>query len=213
MIVDYTNPTYRAQNISRTLWNGAYFYSKEIVHNIMPNVVTDRSWITINVPEEGACDHAIVFIHNNLQPERKYEWLRPYKDLVMVCGIPETCERVAHLGTPIYLPLSIDVADVEQYRRPKKKDVAFVGRRPKRRGITFPENTDFIEGLPRPELLAKMAEYRYVFAVGRTALEAKVLGCNLLAYDPRFPDVERWKVMDNSEAAVILQRSLDEIDK
>ena len=45
-----------------------------------------------------------------------------------------------------------------------------------------------------------------------TEIEAKVLGCEILPYDPRFPDPERWKVLDNRDAAVILQKQLDLID-
>ena len=223
MIIDHTHPEYvRWKNmVTVGRQNGAYHYSREIVRNIIPNVETDRNWMTINLPETGiryldvpkpgTWNHSIVFIHNNLHPDH-YLWLKRFEDLILVCGIPETCEKVAHLGTPIYLPLSVDVAEVSQYKCEKTMDVAFVGRKPKRKGITFPENTDFIENLPRNKLLKKMARYRYVFAVGRTAIEARVLDCNLLAYDPRFPDVNRWQVLDNKDAAKILQEKLWEID-
>lgn len=197
-------------NVGDNRFNGAFFYSKEIVKNIIPMVTTDRSWITINVPGVG-CDHAIVFVHNNLHPEH-YDWLRQYKDLVLVCGIPETVEKVQHLGEAIYLPLSIDVEYVRQHIRPKKKKAAFVGRRAKRKGIKLPDGVDIIEGLPRTKLLPAMAEYEEVYAVGRTAIEAKALGCKVLPYDPRFPDPSRWCVLDNKEAASILQKKLDEID-
>lgn len=213
MIIDHTHPDYiRRRGASKTnRWNGAYYYSREIVQNIIPWIETDRNWITINVPEAGAADHSIVFIHNNLHSEY-YDWLREYRDLVLVCGIPETCAKVCHLGTAVYLPLSVDVEEVEKYRCDKKKDVAYVGRRSKRRGIMFPENTEYLEALPRELLLARLAEYRHVFAIGRTAIEAKILGCNILAYDPRFPDPGRWKILDNKDAAVILQRLLMEVD-
>ena len=91
-------------------WNGAFYYSQEIVNNIIPNVKTDRNWITINVPGV-ACDHSVVFIHNNKTPEA-YGWLSKYKDLVLVCGVPETCEKVSGLGKAVYLPLSIDTTFV-----------------------------------------------------------------------------------------------------
>lgn len=224
MIIDHTHPAYVKwkNTVSVGRQNGAYHYSREIVRNIIPNVETDRNWMTVNLPETGRYykdiyknhefDHSIVFIHNNLHPEH-YLWLKRFDDLILVCGIPETCEKVAHLGTPIYLPLSIDAAEVKQYRRSKTKDVAFVGRQAKRKGIEFPKNTDYLENMPRNKLLSAMAEYRYVFAVGRVALEAKVLGCNILAYDPRFPDVDRWQVLDNKDAAKLLQKMIWEIDK
>ena len=192
-------------------YNGAYYYSKEIVENIAPRIDTDRNWVTINI-SGYACDHALIFIHNNMHPEL-YEWLGLYKDLVLVCGVPETCDKVKHLGIPIYLPLSVDVEYLEQFKTEKTKDLAFVGRQPKRMGYTFPPGTDFIEKMPREELLTEMAKYRKIFAVGRTAIEGRVLGCEILPYDERFPDPDFWKVLDNKDAADILQKKLDEIDK
>lgn len=212
MIIDHDHPKYRSRWNSAGLnrWNGAFYYSKEIVKNIIPNVKTDRSWITVNIQGVG-CDHAIVFVHNNKYPEH-YEWLSKYKDLILVCGIPETVMKVAHLGNAIYLPLSIDVDNVSSYIRPKTKDAAFVGRPAKRRGLDFPADVDIIEGLPRTKLLPAMAEYKEVYAVGRTAIEAKALGCKIKAYDPRFPDPDRWKILDNKDAAKILQEQIDQID-
>ena len=213
LIIDHTHPKYRQKwlNAGRGKYNGAFYYSKEIVRNIIPNVRTDRNWITVNVPGVGA-DHSIVFIHNNLHPEH-YDWLRDYKDLVLVVGIPETIEKVAGLGKVIYLPLSIDVAEVKAYKvKEKTKGSAFVGRPAKRRNVELPDGIDFIEYLPRKELLRKMAHYETVYAVGRCAIEAKALGCKLKAYDPRFPKVSRWKVLDNKDAAKLLQTELDLID-
>ena len=216
VIIDHNHPEYRkihgTQN-GRTYWNGAFYYSKEITENIIPRIRTNRNWITINVPDCGV-DHAIVFIHNNLNPE-KYEWLKRYEDLILVCGIPETVSRVSHIGTAIYLPLSVDVDHVLKYRIPEDRreiNTAFVGRPSKRTGIRFPRGTVFLEGMARDSLLRKMAMCRNVYAVGRTAIEAKILGCNVLPYDPRFPDPARWKIVDNIEAAALLQRQLNEID-
>ena len=214
-ITDHNNFFYRLtwESAGNNKFNGAYYYSKEIVERIIPNVQTDRGWITINA-RTGGFDGAIVFIHNNLN-KQGYEWLKKYKDLILVCGIPETCEKVKNLGTPIYLPLSINVEEVRKYKIPKKemKGTAFIGRKAKRKGVKFPQGTKFIEGLPREELLKEMAKYKNVYAVGRTAIEAKALGCQILPYDERFPDVERWQVLDNIEAAEMLQKELDRIDK
>lgn len=212
MIFDHDHYKYREKwNMSGyNKYNGAFYYSKEIVKNIIPRVKTDRNWITINIQGIG-CDHSIVFIHNNLHPEH-YDWLQRYNDLILVCGIPETCAKVAHLGNAIYLPLSIDVENVQSYIRPKTKGAAFVGRPAKRKGLILPDDIDYIEGLPRTRLLKAMAEYKDVYAVGRTAIEALALGCNVKAYDPRFPDPQRWKVLDNKDAAKILQEQIDAID-
>lgn len=212
MIYDHTSKVYRAKwKLSGDdKFNGAYYYSLEIVANIIPEVKTDRNWVTINAPSQCE-DHSIVFIHNNIDPSL-YDWMSIYDDLILVCGVESTCEKVKHLGTPIYLPLSIDVAEVEEHKVDKKtKKVAFVGRKMKRT-FNLPDGIDYLEGMPRELLLDEMAKYKKVFAVGRCALEAKVLGCEILSYDDRFPDPSVWKVLDNKEAAKILQSKLDEID-
>lgn len=212
MIINHLHPKYQRirRSASTSMYNGAYYYSKEICRRIIPRVKTDRHWITIRVPDVGA-DHSIVFIHNNLNPER-YDYLKRWDDLVLVCGVPETVPKVEHLGKAIYLPLSIDVAEVEKHKREDRRGVAFAGRASKKFGKIFPEGTKFISGLARPEFLEKLACFEKVYAVGRVALEAKALGCEILPYDPRFPDPERWEVLDNVEAAKILQMKLDLID-
>lgn len=214
MRIDHDNAKYRERwnVLEKNKYNGAFYYSKEIVQNIIPNVDTDRNWITINSPGQGL-DHAIVFVHNNLHPEN-YEWLLEcgYQDLIMVCGIPETCEKVAHIGTPIYLPLSVDLEYLKRFKTIKTKRTAFAGRKIKRSGIKLPAGIDYIEGIKRQEFLKELARYRKVYAVGRVAIEAAALGCEILPYDPRFPDVSQWKVLDNREAAKILQKELDRID-
>lgn len=197
-------------------FNGAYYYAKEIEDNIAPLVDTDRNWFLINSLGYIPCHpHTIVFIHNNLEPER-YDWLAGIDDLVLVCGVPETCDKVKHLGKAIYLPLSVDVKYVEGFKRfrPKNKlkEVAFVGRRNKLKLGHIPEGTNIITDMSRPNILRAMAKYKKVYAVGRTAIEAKILGCEVLPYDDRFPDPSIWDVIDNKTAAKILQSQLDLID-
>lgn len=214
MIIDHNFVPYR-QIWQRSInkHNGAFYYSKEIVKNIIPNVKTYRNWVTVNVPPHG-CDYAIVFIHNNLNPTERYAWLEQYKDLVLVCGIPETCEKIKHLGKTIYLPLSVDVEDLKKYRTNKTKKAAFVGRPIKKyyEGVKLPDGIDYLENLPRTKMLKEMAKYKTIYGVGRCAIEAKALLCDVKAYDPRFPDPERWQVLDNHDAAKILQKELDKID-
>ena len=211
MIIDHNAPLYRLrwERSAENRYNGAYYYSVEIVQNIIPLVRTDRHWATINSP--GEClEHSIFFVHNNLNP-RAYDWLSEIDDLVLVCGVPSTCEKVAHLGHAVHLPLSVDVAYVEGFKAPKDKGTAYVGRASKRKGREF-DGADIIEGLPRDELLAEMARYERVYAVGRTAIEARILGCEILPYDDRFPDPSVWQVVDNREAAAMLQTILDDHD-
>lgn len=216
-IIDHNHPVYRKkwENTPRiNRYNGAFYYSKEIVKNIIPNVVTNRNWLTIRA-EDLCMDHSVVFIHNNLRPER-YDYLKNYKDLILVCGVPETMDKVAHLGTPIYVPLSIDLEYVKQFTVPKEErhGSVYVGRPAKRTytNVEIPKGVDIIEGVKRQDMLPMMAKYETVYAVGRTAIEAKAMGCKLKAYDPRFPKVSFWKPLDNKEAAKILQKELDKID-
>ena len=191
-------------------YNGAYYYSIEICERLIPNISTSRNWVTVNVPG-CAADDSIVFIHNNLHPEN-YEWLRAYKNLVLLCGIPDTVEKVAHLGHAAYLPLSVDVAEVQRHARRKDRQIAYAGRPSKRLGMSFDTEPDAIEGLPRHQFLDELARYRQVYAVGRTAIEAKVLGCEVLPYDPRFPYPDIWEVRDTLDVVPVLQSILDDVD-
>lgn len=214
MIVSHDSPAYRARREASgdDRFNGAYYYSREIVKNIIPRVKTDRNWVTVNQPDE-CFDHSIVFIHNNKYPQN-YQWLGAYKDLVLVCGVPATMDKVRAYGKhTIYLPLSIDVKEVKQYARPKTRDAAFVGRPAKLAGCELPLGCGVLSGLPREKLLPAMAECREVYAVGRCAIEARALNCEIGAYDPRYPDPTIWQVLDNSEAAEMLQKELDKIDR
>lgn len=218
MIIDHNHVEYRKRWAKAGLnkYNGAFYYSKEIVKNIIPNVETDRNWITVNLPGIGV-DHSILFVHNNLHPDH-YDWLKTYgyKDIVLVCGMPETVEKVSHLGKAIYLPLSVDVGYVEQFKvEEKTKKSAFVGRPAKRtkiEGIKLPKDVDIIEGIRREDILPLMAQYENIYGVGRVAIEAKILGCKVKKYDPRYPKVGVWKILDNKDAAVMLQDLLNEID-
>lgn len=192
-------------------YNGAYYYSEEIVKYFIPTIKTDYNWITINTPY-CAFDHAIVFIHNNREPEKRYDWLKDYKDLILVCSQPQTIERVAYLGRTIYLPLSVDVEYVKQFKKQKKtREQAYFGRLQKRMGHYLPRETDVIGGLPRVQMLELMSKYKKVYAVGRCAIEALILGCEIGVYDDFYPDPSIWKVWDSKDAAKELQQKLNEI--
>lgn len=213
LVINHDHPKYRNKfkRLGKDRYNGAFYYSKEICKNIIPKVKTDRNWVTVNAPGVG-CDHAVMFVHNNMNPQ-SYEWLSKYNDLVLVCGVPETCEKVAHLGRAVYLPLSVDVSYVERFKKSKKtKDAAFVGRRGKATWGILPDGIDYLCGIKRQDMLPIMAQYKKVYAVGRTAIEAKILGCEVLPYDTRFPDPDVWKIVDNKDAAKMLQAMLDDID-
>ncbi len=191
--------------------NGANLYSGEIVKYFIPNIKTTRNWVTINL-QGHAFNHSIFFVHNNLKPEI-YEWLKEYKDVILVCSQPETMEKVKEYGYPIYLPLSVPVDYVKQFRvEQKTKLKAYAGRKDKYASRNA-RNCDRLQDLTHEELLTEMAKYHYIYAVGRTAIEAKILGCKILKYDPRFPDTTRWKILDSMDAVKILQKELDEAER
>jgi hypothetical protein len=218
MIISHAHYFYRERlkNAGNNKYTGAYYYSQEIVKNIIPNVATDRNWVTVNIPKLAETDldlsHSIVFIHNNLQPNT-YQWLRKYDDLILICGIPSTMEKVQFFGTPIYLPLSVDVKSVEKYRHvTSTRDKCFAGRLNKLNNHV-PKSCDILTGMPQSKLLTKMARYHTVYAVGRTAIQAKILGCEIGVYDERFPNPSFWKILDNKDAANILQDKLNDIER
>ncbi len=198
--------------------NGAYFYSKEIEKNIIPNVKTDRPWDTLGMKALRSEDRAIVFIHHNKEWDKVYSWLDKHKDLIYVCSVPQTYEWAKSIGkTAIYLPLSIDVDYVKQFETEKTKEACYAGNKwgfkKKDLAEMVPSNVDFPdENIDREELLKFIAPYRECYAVGRCALEARALGCEIKVCDSRYPDPAIWQVLDNKDAAKILQEELDKID-
>ena len=117
---------------------------------------------------------------------------------------------MAHLGKTIYLPLPIDEANVAQYKCDKDREVCYAGRSTKFRGRIV--SGDALCDMPREEMLRELAHYKKCYAVGRTAIEARILGCEILPYDPRFPDPSIWQPFTYDDAAKVLQRELDAID-
>ena len=217
MIIDHNHPLYKAKwkTLGENKYNGAYYYSKEIVKNIIPNVKTDRNWITIRLSEmKEHPDHSIIFIHNNKNPNY-YEYLRDYKDCILVCSLPSTAENLSYFGKTIYLPLSVDVDYVKKFRvKEKTEDIAYAGRSIKLNYFNnrVPDGTKVLSNMTQPHLLREMAKYKKIYASGRTAIQAKILGCEVLPHETNFPDSRFWKVIDNKEAAKMLQKMLDEID-
>lgn len=192
--------------------NGAYWYSTEIVKHFIPNIKTDRNWVTLGC--YGKCfDHSIVFAHSNLYPE-VYSYLEPFNDLVLVCSWPQQLEAVKQYGKPVFLPMSVDVEHVKKYRREKDRDICFAGRMEKCTDeLRYTPGLDFISEVDRDTFLKELARYKCVYAIDRVAIEAKILGCEVLPYDRRFPDPDFWQVIDSREAARMLQDILDEVDE
>lgn len=224
-IIDTTDPNYVAycrnyHQGGKGFYNGAYYYSQEIVKNIIPNVKTSRPWDTLGMKFLRPGDHAIVFLHHNIDHDITYRWLKRFRDLVYVCSVKQTYEWAKNQpnGHAVFLPLSIDVDYVSQFKTKKTKGACYAGNKwafklPDLKKY-IPKNTDFPPAnLPREELLKFIAPYRECYAVGRTAIEARCLGCDIKICDSRYPDPSIWKVIDNKEAAKILQQKLDLLDR
>lgn len=194
--------------------NGAYWYSKELLENIVPNIKTKRSWCLINVNNQCE-DGSIVFIHNNKNPER-YEWLSNYKDLILVCSQPKTLKFMIEMFPQfhvILLPLSIDINFVKQFKvKRKTRNTAYFGRKEKcPQAIMDDSKIAKIYGLEREKLLKEVAKYKNVYAIGRCALEAKCLDCNVIGHEGEYENVD-FKLLDNKEVIPELQRLINEID-
>lgn len=202
------NITHESPYYTNIIPNGALMYSINIVKYFIPNIKTKRPWITIKTNQ--CYDHAIVFIHSNVDVETRYEYLSKYKDLILICSQKSTMYKARKFGTAIYLPLSIDVEYTKQFRCPKDKDTCYAGRKGKIGSERLKNyNIDYLQNLSHIAMLTRLAHYKNVYAVGLTALEAKCLGCRVLQYDPRYPDTRVWKVRDCKEMIPILQEKLN----
>lgn len=215
MIIDHTHPEYqeRLKEIGKGRHNGCYYYSKEIVENIIPRVKTMRDWNVIGREVAGMHDGMIVFLHDNATPWN-YDWLKKYKDLVLVCSSNYTRQSVIYSGKTILLPMSIDTEYVKQFRTKKTKDTCFVGNVWVKANTTtrVTGKVDFFSSLPREKLLKEVAKYKRCYAIDRCALEAKVLGCELLPVETSYHCDNIGEVVDNRDAAEMLQKALDELD-
>lgn len=214
MIIDHNHPEYKKRRAKQGFgrYNGAYYYSKDIVKYFIPNIKTDRNWVTVRVEDVVHPSHSIVFIHNNRNPNY-YAYLRKYDDMVLVCSTPHAYENMKFFSDKvILLPLSVDVKSVEKYKRKvKDKEMAFAGRRLKINNY-IPDEADILTDISQTELIKAMSHYKKIYAVGRTALQAKILGAEIGVYDNMYPDPNFWKIVDCKEAVKILQKELDIID-
>lgn len=214
MIINHNHPLYKAKRTKQGYgkYNGAYYYSQDICKYIIPNVKTDRTWVTVRIEEcTENLDHSIVFIHNNRNPNL-YQYLQKYKDVICVCSTPRTYDNMIFYGTPVLLPLSVNVDNIKRYKvKEKTKEMAFAGRRLKMTN-RIPAEADILTDMPQTSLIREMAKYKKIYAVGRTAIQAKILGCEIGVYDSLYPDPNFWKVVDCKDAAKMLQTIIDKID-
>ena len=220
-IISTNNPSYQLirQNFKNGMHNGAYYYSQEIVKNIIPYVKTTRNWDTLGMRGVGSLDHSIVFLHHGINHDKVYNWLNYYEDQILVCSTYETLDWAKSKGKKaIFLPLSIDVEYVKQFRTKKTKRACYAGNRwafkREDEDKNIPSYVDFPpKDISREEMLKFIAEYRELYAIGRCALEGLVLGCKIKPFFHKYMNPDYWKILDNKEAAKMLQEMLDEIDK
>ena len=132
MNITHLHPAYKARRAEQGFgkFNGAYYYSRDIVKYFIPKVKTDRNWVTVRLENVPVPAHSIVFIHNNRNPNL-YNYLKNTDDLVLVCSTPDTYENMKFISDKvILLPLSVDVKNVEKYKlKNKDRDMAYAGRR------------------------------------------------------------------------------------
>lgn len=221
LIIDHTHPEYEAirsyANKFRGKYNGCWYYSQEIVKNIIPNVKTKRGWNTVGRELTGMQDGMIVFLHDNATTWN-YGWLKKYKDLVLVCSSEFTRNSVIYSGHTVLLPMSIDTEYVKQFKvKRKTKETCFVGNWWVREQMTIPSasitgKVDFLSNLPREKLLKEVAKYKRAYAIDRCAMECLTLGCELLPLPTRYHCDNVGKVVDNREVAEMLQKELDKLD-
>lgn len=221
IIIGVNNMQYRGYRkaFSGGRHNGAYYYAKEIEENIIPLVKTDRDWDLLGMRFTQHYPHSLIFIHHCLDWDRTYPWLAKVEDPVLVVSTYPTLEWAKNRGyRAIFLPLSIDVDYVKQFRAKKTKDACYAGNRwafkREQEDKNIPKYVDFPPAdLEREDLLKFIAPYKELYAIGRCALEGLVLGCEIKPFlMDRYPDPSYWKILDNKDAAKILQRELDKID-
>ena len=220
-IIGVNNMQYRGYRkaFSGGKHNGAYYYAKEIEENIIPLVETDRNWDLLGMRFTQHCEHSIIFIHHCLDWDRAYNWLGKRKDFILVVSTKPTLEWAKSKGyKAIFLPLSVDIEYVKQFKTEKTKKACYAGNRwafkKEQEDKNIPRYVEFPpENLPRDELLKFVAPYKELYAIGRCAIEGMVLGCKIKPFlMDRYPDPNYWKILDNKDAAKILQRELDKID-
>ena len=196
--------------------NGAYYYAKEIEENIIPIVNTDYNWDLLGMRLTWHMEHSLIFIHHCINMDTVYSWLKKYHDVILIVSQQHVFDWAVDQGyMAVLLPLSIDVNYVERFKRKKKFGACYAGNRwPFKRkdeekipnGVDFPPNN-----IAREDLLRFIAPYKQCYAIGRCAIEAKTLGCEILPFYWRYPDPSHWKVLDNEDAAKMLQKALDMI--
>jgi hypothetical protein len=196
------------------VFNGAYFYSKEIEDNILPRIDADLFVVTVGASiyqPDDIPDGAVVVCHENRTPAINYNHLFR-KGILWVCSKQSTADTMRSYGEKAaYVPLSIDTEYVRTFAAEKTKEVAFVGNKWGFKAdylANLPSDIDQLSDLPREDLLREMAKYKRVIAEGRCLMEAQVLGAE--GEVPKYKNLEAVfvKPLDNRDAIPYWQEAL-----
>lgn len=219
LILGTKSPVYRhwRDRQSHGKENGAYYYSKEIEENILPELNLDMFFVTagaaLYTPRQLP-DGAIVICHDNRSTRQSYGSLFG-KGIIWVCSKHSTVETLEGYGEKaVYVPLSIDTEYIKQFKRKKTKDIAYVGNAWdfKREYLNnLPSDIEQLSGMARVKLLEEMAKYKRVIAEGRCLMEAQVLGSKTEV--PKYEHAEAVYVeaLDNREAVKYWREALEPI--
>lgn len=197
--------------------NGAYYYSKEIEDNILPEIKADVLIVTAGAALYAARElpnGCIVVCHDNRSTKESYGRLFG-KNIIWVCSKQSTVDTLEGYGErAVYIPLSIDTKYVKKFKCKKTKDTAYVGNAWafKRDYLnSLPANIEQLSNMSRETLLKEMAQYKNVIGEGRVYLEAMVLGCKVEL--PKYENitVETPELFDNRETIPEWRKLLEAI--
>lgn len=197
--------------------NGAYWYAKEIEDIILPELKHLNLWInTVGSRFLSPRDiprGAVIVCHDNINTVRTY--MRLFKlDVLWICSKQSVADTlIKHGEKAVYIPLSIDVEYVEQFKRKRRtKDIAYVGNAwgfKKEYLSSMPSNIVQLNGMDRDDLLKEMSKYRTIIAEGRCLLEAKVLGAKTELPTHGYGDIVDREVIDSREAIPMWREVLE----
>lgn len=223
MTIGTDHPTYRFSRLRKHhgLYNGAYFYAKEIEDIILPKINHSRVTIvtagSVIFSSHQIPDRAIIVCHHNINPVGTYgRYLN--RGMLWITSKKSTMKKLKDANEKaVYIPLSIDTKYVKKFRQKKTKDIAFVGNKWgfKRHYLNnLPDNIDQLYNLPREELLTEMAKYKTIIAEGRCNIEAQVLGCKvkLPSYGSGI-DVVKREVVDSREVIDLWKKAIQDHQK
>lgn len=223
MIIGTDHPTYRFGRLRKHhgLYNGAYFYAKEIEDIILPKINHSRVTIvtagSVIFSSHQIPDRAIIVCHHNINTVGTYgRYLN--RGMLWITSKKSTMKKLKDANEKaVYIPLSIDTKYVKKFRQKKTKDIAFVGNKWgfKRHYLNnLPDNIDQLYNLPREELLTEMAKYKTIIAEGRCNIEAQVLGCKVKLPDyGNGIDVVKREVVDSREVIDLWKKAIQNHQK